>query len=46
MRGKQAKKLRDTARMLYMTIPEIEGKTKKSVSDIYDELKRKFKSKK
>ena len=41
MNGKQAKKLRSIARLIHQSIPEHpEGKSKKSVSEIYEGLKR------
>lgn len=46
MNGKQAKKLRAIARMIYGAIPESpDGKSKKSVSTIYDGLKKVHKNK-
>lgn len=45
MNGKQAKKLRGVAAMIYQSIPEAEGKTKKPVSLIYEELKTVHKNK-
>lgn len=45
MNGKQSKKLRAIARMIHHSIPEAEGKIKKSVGSIYDGLKLVHKNK-
>ena len=46
MNGKQSKKLRSMARLINQAIPEHpEGKPKKSVSEIYEGLKKVHKNK-
>ena len=45
MNGKQSKKLRAIAAIIYQSIPEVEGRVKKSVTTIYAGLKTVHKNK-